>query len=291
MDMSQTSQQKSAARFQKVYAMFTQPFHVLTITLLSILLPLSFLLLARLSTYTYLLTSDPTEPELRSSFLFFLVLHGNPAILYLLVSIFSIAALLHGLTGKFNLINYESSPGGESKRHRLYSAWILLCTLQVCVGLGVEGSIAAGIGGHSFDIQKSLLSKIIFFLGLHETTLYWSRTVVKPVVDDTIFGFTRDEKLVQRVCIAMSLGGLWWWRLRDEVESLVIVAEMKREMLMEVDMADLLGWWLYYLTVTIGMVRIVKGIMWVMMILLCKRVRVRNNNNNSSGLCEVDDKV
>jgi hypothetical protein len=36
--------------------------------------------------------------------------------------------------------------------------------------------------------EISLLSKGVFFLGLHETTLHWCRVVVKPVVDDTIFG-------------------------------------------------------------------------------------------------------
>ncbi|EEF47261.1 uncharacterized protein LOC8267337 [Ricinus communis] len=281
-------QQKAA---KELCAALTEPFHLLTTTLLSILLPLSFLLLARLSCYSYLLSiaSDPTQPE-PSSLLFSFLLRSNPAILYFLVSIFSIATLLHGLTGRFNLLSYDSSSlaAGESQRHRLYTAWILLCTLQVCVGLGIEGSIAAGIDGHSFDIEKSLLSRIIFFLGLHETMLYWSRTVVKPVVDDTVFGFGRDEKWVQRVSLAMSLGSLWWWRLRDEVESLVIVAEAKREMSMGVGMADLLGWWLYYLTVTIGMVRIVKGLMWVMMILLCRRVR---RINNSPHPCGIDDKV
>ncbi|KDP28265.1 hypothetical protein JCGZ_14036 [Jatropha curcas] len=262
-------------------------FAICTITLLSILLPLSFLLLARLSCYSYLLSlvgSEPTQPPLNNFFIFSLFLYGNPAILYFLVSIFSIVTLLHALTGKITILT-ESS--GEFHRPRLYTAWILLCTLQVCVGLGIEGTITAGIDGYSFDTGiHTLLSRVIFFLGLHETMLYWCRMVVKPVVDDTIFGVAKEEKWVQRVAVAMSFGGLWWWRLRDEVESLVIVAESKREISVGIAVGDFLGWWLYYVTVTIGMIRIVKGLMWIFMILLCTRAR-----RNSNEPCEIVDKV
>ncbi|CAK7348433.1 unnamed protein product [Dovyalis caffra] len=254
-------------------AVFREPFHILTITLLSLLLPLSFLLLARLSTYNYLLTitSDPIQQPSSSSFILSLFLSINPAILYFLVSIVSVVTLIHGLTGKITLLS--ESPGAIY-RPGLYTAWIVLCTLQICVGLGIEGSIAAGMfDGSGFDIQRSLLCRVIFFLGLHETMIHWSRTVVKPVVDDTIFGAARDEKWVQRVTIALSYGTLWWWRLRDEVESLVFVAEAKIELMMDLGMADLVGWWLYYLTVTIGVARLVKGLIWFGVILLCKTVR------------------
>lgn len=37
-----------------------------------------------------------------------------------------------------------------------------------------------------------------------------------------------DKTWVKKVAIAMSFGGLWWWSLRDEVESLVV---------------DFFGWW------------------------------------------------
>ncbi|KAJ9187879.1 hypothetical protein P3X46_003293 [Hevea brasiliensis] len=265
---------------QELYAISAEPFQVLGITILSILLPLSFLLLARLSSYGYLLSiAYPTQRS--SSFLFSLFLCSSPVIIYFLVSIFSIATLLHGLTGRITLLS--ESPG-ELYRPRLYTAWILLCTLQVCVGLGIEGSIATEIDGYIFDVERSLLSRVIFFLGLHETMLHWCRTVVKPVVDDTIFGVTRAERWSERVALAVSFGILWWWRLRDEVESLVIVTVAKKEMLVDIGMADLLGWLLYYLTTTIGMVRIVKGAMWVTMVLLCRR-------RNSPNPCGIDDKV
>jgi hypothetical protein len=267
-------------------AIFREPFHVVTITLLSLLLPLSFLLLARLSSYNYMLTitSDPTQQS-PSSFILSLLLSINPSILCFLVSIVSIATLIHGLAGRTTLLS--ESPG-VIYRPGLYTAWIVLCTLQICVGLGIEGSIAAGIfDGSGFDTRRGLLCRYIFFLGLHETMIHWSRTVVKPVVDDTIYGAAGDEKWAQRVTIALSYGTLWWLSIRDEVESLVFVAEAKIELSMDLGVADLVGWWLYYLTVTIGMVRVVKSLIWIGAILLCKRVR-----RNSTETCEDEfDKV
>ncbi|XP_065864436.1 uncharacterized protein [Euphorbia lathyris] len=268
--------------------LITKPFHILTITLLTILLPLSFLLLARLSSYTYLFTSI-NYPQNPFS-IFNLILHTIPSILYFLLSIFSIATLLHGLTGKITLFT-ESPP--EFHRPRLFTAWILLCVVQVCVALGVEGTIAAGIDGHGFEVsEKSLISRVVFFLGLHETMVYWSRSVVKPVVDDTVYGLGRDENWVEKVSLSVCFGLLWWWRLRDEIECLVIVAEVKREMLMGVNLGDLLGWWIYYLTVTIGMVRIVKSLMWVVMVFLFRKLtRVRVNNVESCEHFGAQDKV
>ncbi|XP_052187436.1 uncharacterized protein LOC127798134 [Diospyros lotus] len=235
-----------------------RPFHLLTTTLLGLLLPLSFLLLARLSTAHYLFTSlpHPYKPH-PSSLLISLFLSINPTIPHLLVSLISIATLIHALTGRFIVLPSKST------------LWVLLCTLQVLVGLGIEGSIAAGIdgsGGFGSGGTRSILGSAVFFLGLHETMLWWSRTVVKPVVDDTVFGILAEEiRWAERVAMAAALGGLWWWRLRDEVESLVGMVEVKKELLV----ADFIGWWLYYLTVTIGMVRIVKAIMWFGVILLC----------------------
>ncbi|XVE73444.1 hypothetical protein DITRI_Ditri11bG0118300 [Diplodiscus trichospermus] len=275
---------------QKAMKLITSPtlkesFHLLTITLLSLLLPLSFLLIARLSCVNYILNAIPSNPSQRSpSFLFSFYFYTNPALLYVLVSVVSIATLFHGLTGK---IAFVSESPEAVYLPRLYAAWIVLCILQVSVGLGIEGSIASGIDGGGFGVERSLLSRIIFFLGLHEIMLLWFRTVVKPVVDDTIFGAARAERWVHRAAIALSVGTLWWWKLRDEVESLVVVAEAKKELSMEIEMADFLGWWLYYLTVTIGMVRVVKALLWLGMVLLCRRVR-RNNDETSE---EDQDKV
>ncbi|KAM1257423.1 hypothetical protein ACFX15_030767 [Malus domestica] len=188
-----------------------QPFHILTLTLLSLLLPLSFLLLSRLSCTNCLLSISfptliipPPEPSnYDSSCIFYLFLYAIPSFLYLLVSIVTIAAFIHCITGKITIIT----------------------------GIAAEVDGRATFGG-VVDVKICLLSRAIFFLRLHETMLHWCRVVVKPVVDDTIFGGAREKKWVERVAIAASFGCLWWWRLRDEVESLVVVAKAKRELAM-----------------------------------------------------------
>lgn len=194
------------------------------------------------------------------------------------MAIVTVCTLLHGLTGRITLLTEPPPPlpGAALRRARLPMAWAVLCALQVCVGLGIEGSIVAGVYGsplHLGGAERSLLSKAIFFLGLHETTVYWSRTVVRPVADDTVFGGTQAEGPLGRAAVAAGFGGLWWWRLRSEVEAMVVVPELKKELMMDIGVADFVGWWLYYLTVTIGMVRIVKGLMWVGIVLLCRKVK------------------
>lgn len=273
-----------------------QPFHILTVTLLSLLLPLSFLLLSRLSCANYynLLpastsTAPPEQPsEYYCNFCFSLFLYSTPSLLYILVSIVSIAALIHALTGKITIIAEPPSP---IFRPHLYTAWIFLCTLQVCVGLGIEKSITTGIDGSSLSSldRCNLLSRVVFFLGLHETMLHWCRVVVKPVVDDTVFGGAREERWEERVVMVVSFGWLWWWRLRDEIESLVVVTIAKKELSMSIGMADFVGWWLYYVTVTIGMVRVVKGFIWLAMVFFCRRRRGGSNVTNTCG--DHEDKV
>ncbi|PSS06192.1 Zinc finger CCCH domain-containing protein [Actinidia chinensis var. chinensis] len=248
--------------------LLTQPFHLLTTTLLSLLLPLSFLLLARLSAAHYFFTQ--TQPQ-NSPLFFSLFLYTNPSLLPSLISLLTVATLIHGLTGQTTLLT--ESPKQISRPH-LYVAWISLSILQVCVGFGIEGSIAAGIEGSGLGHETSLPSRVVFFLGLHETMLYWWRAVVKPVVDDSVFGFSKEERWVERVAVASSFGTLWWWRLRGEVESLVVVVEAKKELMMDIGVADFVGWWLYYLTVIIGTIRIVKVVMWFGVILLLRRVEV-----------------
>ncbi|KAF5455392.1 hypothetical protein F2P56_024971 [Juglans regia] len=267
-------------------ASLREPFHILTITLLSLLLPLSFLLLSRLTCAHYYLLSleySYNPPSQISSFLLSFVLYTNPSVLYLLVSIVSIATLIHGLTGK--VIFLSESPGPVLRPH-LYIAWIFVCTLQVFVGLGIEGTIAGGIDGSSIGMERSIFRKAVFFLGLHETMLHWSRVAVRPVVDDTIFGVAREERWAERVAMATSFGTLWWWKLRNEVEAMVVVGEFKRELLMGRGVADFVAWWLYYLTVTIGMIRVVKGFMWIGMLLLSRRVTGNSAESNGD-----EDKV
>ncbi|KAG2693328.1 hypothetical protein I3843_08G086400 [Carya illinoinensis] len=253
-----------------------QPFYILTITLLNLLLPLSFLLLSRFSNARYYLLSlevDSFPSSQLSSFLSSFL----PSVLYLLVSIISTTTLVHSLTGKVTITSESLKP---VLRPRLYIAWPFICTLQVCIGLGIEGSIAAGINDCSSStvgMERSLLSRLIFFLGLHETMLHWSRVVVRPVVDDTFFGVATEERWAEMAAMAASFGTLWWWKLRNEVESLVAVAEFKGS-----EVADFVAWGLYYLTVTIGMIKIVKGFMWLGMLLLCRRAGIRGSSPDSS---------
>ena len=96
-------------------------------------------------------------------------------------------------------------------------------------------------------------------------------------MDDTMFGVEREVRLVERVVVAASLGGLWWWRFKEDVESLVVIVEAKKEQLMDVRVNDFVGWWLYYLTLTIGMATI----------FLCRTSATISKVEH----CEIDDKV
>ncbi|KAJ8748267.1 hypothetical protein K2173_000839 [Erythroxylum novogranatense] len=253
------------------YAVFTEAVGVVAVTLLSLLIPLSFFAIAKLCSYNYLVTvtSDIEHPS--SSFLFSFVLYINPAILYVLGSIVSVATLVHGLTGKAFLILIHDATG-RTYKPCLYAAWITLTTLQFCVGTGIAGTQLFGIDNYSFENGRSLLCRIIFFLGLHETMLQWFRAVIKPVVDHTVFGVSRDETWVQRVTMALAFGTLWGWRLGEEVDSLVIVAGAKMGLVMPLGVADLIGWWLYYLTFAIGVVKIIKSLFRFCMLIHCRRV-------------------
>ncbi|KAL9227637.1 hypothetical protein vseg_003305 [Gypsophila vaccaria] len=249
------------------YPFLVQPFYLISVTLLSLLLPLSFLLLARLSSAQYLLSLVSITPP--KTFLFSLFLQTNPNLLHVFLLITSLAALIHGLTGRISLLTEFPGP---VFRPRIHAAWILLCTLQVWVGLGIEATIKAGVDGAGFGDGRSMISKLVFLVGLHETMIHWSRTIVRPVVDDTVYGGAREEKWLEKWALAACFGALSWWRLRDEVDSLVVVVEVKRDMMMKIGLGDFLGLWLYYMTVAIGMSRILKGLMWFCMKFCCRRI-------------------
>ncbi|XP_019162019.1 PREDICTED: uncharacterized protein LOC109158587 [Ipomoea nil] len=265
---------------------FREAFQMLTTTLLTLLLPLSFLILARLA----IARAVSVHPN--SSLLVDLFLNANSTLLHALLPLLAIAALTHALNARLSFIKSQPAEAAVVvSGPRLYSSWLLLCTLQVCVGLGIEGSIAAHVvdGSSLLNVhrQRSLLSRALFFLGLHQTMLFWSETVVKPVVDDTIFGFSREDnsRWVDKAVMAASFGGLWWWKLREEVEALVVVAEVKRDLSMGVGVADFVGWWLYYLTITIGIVKVVKTVIRIPLIFFYRRIHQdasnwRINDNN-----------
>ncbi|XP_049410752.1 uncharacterized protein LOC125873986 [Solanum stenotomum] len=274
----QQPEKKAVSISDYVVNMLRESFQCLTIILLSLLLPLSFIVLARLSVTRYLIaTSDYMEPD---TLLVKLFLYANPTFLRLLTPLVSISALTQCLTGR-TLSDHMIS------KSRLYMSWFLLFTFQICACIGVEGSIAVGIDGTSFSHERLyLLTRSLFFMGLHETTLFWSKKVVKPVVDDTIFGVETEDRYVEKVAMAMSFGILWWCKLGDEVESLVVVAEVKRDLFGSVGLVDFVGWWLYYVTVAIGMVKVVKGLIWLSFVLFCGNIVVDSDN---AGCCTRND--
>lgn len=264
-----------------------KPFRLVTTTLLSLLLPLSFLLLSRLSSASFLFSLIKSPPQKESSFFFFSIFHyANPAILYAVGSLTSVYALVLGLTTKIT----ATDPNRSIPFYPHVSiAWLTLFLVQISVGLGLEGAVSNGL---IIGSERNFLSRLVFFFGLHEVMLLWYRVIVRPVVDNTLSvggddGQRREETVVERVALAVSCGTLWWWKLRDEVEALVGVAEAKRALLLlllpidgnvslDVGMVDFVNWWLYYMVVTIGMVRIVKGSLWFGMILLFEQGRRRN---------------
>ncbi|KAG2326055.1 hypothetical protein Bca4012_034780 [Brassica carinata] len=260
--------------------LLVQPFRLLTTTLLSLLLPLSFLLLSRLSSASFVFSLIKSPPQTESSFFFFSIFHyTNPATLYAFVSSISVYTLVLGLTTKIT----ATDPNRSIPFYPHVSiAWLTLFLVQISVGLGLEGTNSDGL---IIGSERNFLSRLVFFFGLHEVMLLWCRVIVRPVVDSTLMGGDachqrREETVVERVALAVSCGTLWWWKLRDEVEALVGVAEAKRALLLllpisgnvnvglEVGTVDFVNWWLYYMVVTIGMVRIVKGSLWFGMVLL-----------------------
>ncbi|XP_010038290.2 uncharacterized protein LOC104426824 [Eucalyptus grandis] len=243
-------------------AFLREPFHVLSTTLLALLLPLSFLLVSRLLRASFFFSFAPADHALEPiSLLFSLFFDANPTLLLALLCTLSIATLVHCFTGYVDVFGRSTS---SVCWPCLYMAWVLLCASQICILLGIKGSLVPGaVNSSSFSFEPNSFSTALFFIGLHETMANWCRVVVKPVVDDTVLGFPREERWTERAAAAVSFGGLWWWRLREELESLVVVPEVKRELLMGIGAADFVAWRLYYLTVTIGLVKIVKGFMWL----------------------------
>ncbi|KAF3560403.1 hypothetical protein F2Q69_00010271 [Brassica cretica] len=260
--------------------LLVKPFRLLTATLLSLLLPLSFLLLSRLSSASFLFSLIKSPPQTESSFIFSIFHYTNLTILYAFVSLISVYTLVLGLTTKITAI--DSNRSIPFYPH-VSNAWLTLFLVQISVGLDLERTNSDGL---IIGSERNFLSRLVFFFDLHEVMLLWCRVIVRPVVDSTLLirgdacHHRREETMVERVALAVSCGTLWWWKLRDEVEALVGVAEFRALLLllpisgnninvsMEVGTVDFVNWWLYYMVVTIGMVRIVKGSLWFGFVLL-----------------------
>ncbi|KAH6766452.1 hypothetical protein C2S52_017435 [Perilla frutescens var. hirtella] len=229
---------------------------ILATTFLSLLMPLSFLLLARLSAARYFLSAINDH---ETSFFMSVFLHWKATlILSLLVSAVAIEALVQGING-------NKPAFVVCERRRLCVAWVLIFLVQVCLSLGIHSTVDAEIG--SFTVGNLVSPRrVAFLLGLHEIMLFWRRSVVAPVVDETMFGFSsKDFSWVEEVVLAAAFGNLWWTRLRDEAEALVALLWVRAELKMGVEAEDAVGWLLYCLTAAIGGVRVIKGFLWVAM--------------------------
>ncbi|CAN0888783.1 hypothetical protein LINGRAHAP2_LOCUS15935 [Linum grandiflorum] len=289
-----------------------EAFHITTTTLLSLLLPVSFLLIARFSCYNYLIADQDTSASSSSSTFLNSVVNIT---LYGVVSVVTVSALVNGIMVRPDLAGPLVRPKRCYNRLRSCGAWMLICCLQICVRFGAEldgsrsavvAAVVAGISDLNDDRAagsgskgSGLLIRAGLFLGLYEIMFHWLSMVVRPVVDSAIFGRVRDEWWVQRVVTGLSFGTLWWWwGLNEEVESLAVVAAAKWNRVSHAEDGfdlvglDLVGWWLYYVTFIIGMVRVAKGAMWVGLVLLCERREVVISGSvGDDDLGGVEDKV
>ncbi|XP_038896858.1 uncharacterized protein LOC120085080 isoform X2 [Benincasa hispida] len=209
---------------QNPISLFKKLFHLLTLTLLTLSLPLSFLLFCRLVRSHYLHALLPLSTPLPS------ILSVDRVLLLSLISLISVA-----------------------------------------MALGIDQGMEIVIDVSSLGLRRSLWCRLMFFLGLHTTMIHWSKVAVKSVVDDTVFGAPMEESWSERIAMAVSFGGLWLWRLRDEAESPAIVAENMMELLMDPTMVDFCSLALYYLIVAIGFVKTLRSFVWFLKFLLRER--------------------
>ncbi|KAI9092954.1 hypothetical protein K1719_027477 [Acacia pycnantha] len=85
---------------KELLKIFGEILYLVSVTILSLLLPFSFLVLATLSPAQYHLQSLVTWYHSPNTFprVLYLAFHLNPAILYVLVSFVSVATLIHSLS-------------------------------------------------------------------------------------------------------------------------------------------------------------------------------------------------
>ncbi|KAK1278492.1 hypothetical protein QJS04_geneDACA007075 [Acorus gramineus] len=200
-------------------------FHTFSLTILSLLLPLSFFLLARL-------TSSP---------------HLYTKLIQCLVALVCLTALLSALTNK--LI-----------RPSTRFAWTFACFFQLCITIGVEGTISSSPVQQAFGVAWPL--RAVFIIGLHGVTLHWSDGVVRSIVDDTIFGFSADGEHEERVLVGGAFSVLWLWLLQGEVEAMLVGVALGVQKL-EVLSGGFGCFFVCYVTTMVGVVRLVKGLVWM----------------------------
>lgn len=123
--------------------------------------------------------------------------------------------------------------------------------------------------------------KVVFVLGLHEITVVWRRSVVAPVVVETMFGGSvMGSSWVEEVMLVVAFGDLWWRRVREEAEGLVAPPWVAAEL----EVANWVGWLLYYLTSVLGGVRVIRGLSWATMRIFELRCRLKKGVNTAVNL-------
>lgn len=213
-------------------------FHKVSLTLLSLLLPLSFLLLARIS------SPSLSSPSITLCVSYFLLLS--------LVGFVSLSTLYHALTGRIPHLP-------------LCVSWTILFIFQASVSFGIESSFAAGVRPITAvsTCRVPWIAYSIFFIGLYETMMTWVKALVKPVADDTIFMSSVNDVVIDKVFVGLAYSVLWLKLLKNEMEPLVM-AVRKEELVMHGGWNGLLLWLIGYATTIAGLMKIIYGAVWIM---------------------------
>ncbi|PKU83586.1 uncharacterized protein LOC110106537 [Dendrobium catenatum] len=233
-------------------------FHSVCLTLLSLLLPLSYLLLCRLS-YT------PLSPTF--------------IILYVVVSFLSVSSLFYSITGHTLHIELPNC-----------IAWVILCLFQTCITFGIEGTIRDGfqpIQNANAFAHEMWLKRTFLLIGIYEQMMLWKDKFVKPVVDST-FIEERMEQRNDRFLMGLSFSGLWLWLLQTEVEPLVLASTMVG-FSRRVGWCDFIIWFVTFATLMTGFVRAVQFLVWQLSILL--QLMYCRVEEQADGLAQGEDEV
>lgn len=234
---------------------FISSLHCLAFTLLSLHLPLSFLLMNKLTTAHHLISTTRAAPHHPISIVISLLVETNPPLLHSVLLFICLFALMETVTGR-------------KVKPRLHVGWATLCLSQLCVGLGVEATTNVtgklAMDENSVQTQLPWAPQVLFFIGLYETALFWSRVVVKPAVDDAAATTAAGERWVDQAAMGVAFGVLWWWKVRGEV------VKMSRDGLMGMEVVDLFCWLVYWAILVTGFVRFVKVPFWIVNALMIR---------------------
>ncbi|KAH0448741.1 hypothetical protein IEQ34_022541 [Dendrobium chrysotoxum] len=236
-------------------------FHAVCLTLLSLLLPLSYLLFCRLS-YT------PLPPTL------------NSIILYVAISFLSLSSLFYSITGHTLHIELPNC-----------IAWAILCLFQACITFGIEGTIRDGflpLGNTSAFAHEMWLKRTLLFIGIYEQMMLWKEKFVEPVVDGTFIEKERMEQGIDRFIMGLSFSGLWLGLLQTEVGPLVL-ASTRGGFSKRVGWCDFVIWFVTFATLMTGFVRAVQFLVWQLSILL--QFMYCRVEEQADGLAQGEDEV